>query len=870
MTKSVLYGKITIMKIYFTKKSKFCLIALFAAVLIICSAFFATGYVLTFADQSSDSVKLYTPLTNLEYKELSSPTDVYSDESVTAIVQGQNNNKSLLIYVNGAYREPLTGFDALKQVKKADQNTLLVSDNGSIYSIDLTSSSKTPVKDTDNNSIGGNNFDLNGKHLITAYGDTGLVYEKTSDGYRKITNLTVNNTSPIAINENGEIFYINANAYLCKLSANNLSDHTIISNDTVSPVKMIADNDYVYFITGIDSVIYRISVNGGDIKELSPDGKDAKYDLGKLNQPQGLAFRNDNLLVASGNTVQEFSVKDGLLSFTGFAISSGKTAYNRVGESACNIEQYGNVKAVLDNYKLSIVYQKNADKYSRENFKDYFEDDLGGSLPKSFALGKSTVLLSYNHGTSASNMRLLTLDGGALSDTINAYNANIIRDICYQSGVYYVLTDNGGAPSRIFAIDEKERSLSEIFDTNNFEADRITVDVYGNVYLSNTSEVYLYSKKDDYSSQTVANGFTNIKKLATDLGSGLFVLDDSGIGYCYKSQNEYLKVTVSLSDNDSDIKSFSMNFDDKTVCLLYNGNECIYTTKNLPNLALSELTVPAEYITTAENADVEALKIYTATKGANVYSVDKNAGKFDFKDVIPVGEEYAYICSIVQTNKYNASVTLYALAGQNGVVLIDYNGAIDVTEKLNLSEAPTSAFVTTDVNGYFFPIITANGEYSLSAEEKSLRLTKSTEIKPKKALTFLSQEYYFAEFVIDGKTYKGYIPKAFTVEILSEDFKWNEYSIETVHKTTLYSDAELTTEIIDLENGSKIRLLEKNETVATVAVSDGSGGWIKGYISVSSIADEPNRAVRNILIILAVAACVCGTATYFVLRKKVN
>ena len=78
----------------------------------------------------------------------------------------------------------------------------------------------------------------------------------------------------------------------------------------------------------------------------------------------------------------------------------------------------------------------------------------------------------------------------------------------------------------------------------------------------------------------------------------------------------------------------------------------------------------------------------------------------------------------------------------------------------------------------------------------------------------------------------------------------------------------MSTAILELSNGQTVTVLNIDNDVAYVLVSDGNGGVINGYISVSAIKNDAGTAVRNILIVLSVAACVCGTAVYFVTRKK--
>ena len=139
---------------------------------------------------------------------------------------------------------------------------------------------------------------------------------------------------------------------------------------------------------------------------------------------------------------------------------------------------------------------------------------------------------------------------------------------------------------------------------------------------------------------------------------------------------------------------------------------------------------------------------------------------------------------------------------------------------------------------------------------------------PTAKISFLGIDFYFASVDFSGQNICGYIPVAFTVEVLSEDFAWDKYTIVEIKSTVLYSDFSLETEIQELSDGKQVRLISTENGICKVAVKLEDGTFINGYIKSSAIKDEPNRAIRNILIILAVTASVCGSVSFFLLRRK--
>lgn len=846
------------MKNFAFYKTRKITIAILFALLICCSAFF--GVATAHAENSQPitppaQTQLFLPSTDLEYKSLTSPIDVYSDDNVTAIVQ---NDQKLIIYKDGLHLGTLESFTAIKQVKKSSDQHLLISDNGIIYSINLNDiTKKTALTSTDGNGIGGNYFDINANYLVTAYSGKATIYQRTANGYeQRNETFNLNADYPVAINEENTIFYVDDKIYA--MPADNLSAKNAIAS--VIPSKMIANANALYFIYNKDILMCDFKNENPSTTLLSVDSEN-NYDLGKLKTPTGISFRNGNLIISDSelNAVQEFKVENNNLSFTGFAIASGKTAYNRISTLATDIEKQGETVATLDNNKLLIYSKINADKYAKGNYMAFFAKDFNGeNLPDAFSLGNGTVLLSFEHNQSTGKLSLLDLVDGE-SEHKDIFVGNIIRDICYQSGVYYVLASNG-AKTLVYDFGENDFSFSEPkIETSTLSATQITVDVFGNIYLADDNNVYKYSINATNGKYEMATTLpiSGVKKLETDLGGKVYALTSNGLNVY--DGTSFDAIDIKPYNNEDKIKSFAINFDKKEVLILYEGKEYVCYTNQLDNFALSEATVSDEtYKTTDNNASIENLKVATVKSG-NVYSVTRNSqSKFDYKGLVEKENEYAYICDVDMGN----DLILCALAGQNGVVLVNKN-ELEISN-VTTQSAPTTAYVTTDVNAYYLPIITKNADYVLT-DNGGIRIDKSTKITPMSKIQILDKEFYFASVTLNERTYNGYIPVDFTVEVLSEDVKWDEYTIEKVLSTSYYLDQTMQQKSGTLKDGEKVKVLSIENGVAKIII-DGQDGVF--YIKSSAIKDEPNVAVRNILIILAVAASVCGTASYFILRKK--
>ncbi len=872
MTKLIICVRIYIMKAQMSKKIKKYLVALFLIVLSFCVAGFYKTTFYTKAQSTQISVNTFLPQTSLENTALSSPIDVYYDQSVTAIVDEQ---QKLFVHYNGDWLDTLSDFTAIKQVKKLNDTNLLVSNSGSIYNIDLTKlassmqNAKTPLTDGSNN-IGGNFFDINNNFLVTAYSTTCLVYSQTENGFSSYDNFAIKDSTPVAINQNDQIFFVDNNGIAIY--------DTITKNYSslckgVFPSKMIADNNFVYYIVGND--IFMLETDSDQPVLLSKSNIDANFELGTLTSPIAISFKEQNLLITDQNTIQEYKIENQTLIFTGFAIANGKTAYNRISKRATEIEKTFAKAAVLDNYKLTVFTNENdQDRYARENYKNYLlsELELSGFKPSSFALGENSALLLYNSDSANKFVSLLDFSKSTdfLSNKLSLINDSVIHDVCYQSGYYYLLCDNGTAPQHVYRAKADAESLDFVKIDNNLslvEFTMFTVDTYANIYLANKTSVAKLSSDDGYSALTdIGTNFTNITKLQTDLLGRLYVLDGGAI----KSIENNTATDYALPK----VKSFAFDFVNNDTFILYDDSEFIYLTTGLDNASIADLVVSEDFnLSYNPLSPTEAndnLQFFKAKEGANAYVIKKQnltpGANFAFDSLGSYTGEYVEICTI----KYNGEPKFYALAyqdltNQDGIALIDISQAQNTNKQIE--ELDKTAFVATNVSCYYLPIITPNGTFALNNNQATIRLSKATPISVKKKLSFLDCDYYYAVFSLSDTTYKGYIPCAFTVDVLTGDFEWEQFTLESVKNTWVYKQSDMKEKAFELEENSTVRVLEKGNNISMVAYKNGDV-WEIGYIYTSQIIDEPALAIRNILIILAVVACLCGTTTYFLLRKK--
>ncbi|MBO4251938.1 MAG: hypothetical protein J5911_04695 [Clostridia bacterium] len=787
---------------------------------------------------------VFLPFKSEEYYALNAPIHAYSDGNITAITE------STVLHI-------LKGNEVYTKAERSSLNQVKCV-NDYLYFNDFAMIHKLPINDLSAEpqyiDITGTYFDINDYYIVTIYESIIKIY-KTSDLTRTYKTIQNVQNKPIAINSEN-LFYVSQNNQIIRQSLEEEYfgvTYTYDNSNAFSLSSMIADENFVYYIA--DNKVFRLPANDRLAHPTELVFSDCAFDLGKVVSLKGLSFKHGNLIITDyAGSVQEYEINGDSLEFTGYAVASGLSAYNRVGETAKNIERYGDYVAALDNKKLTVIDTADCADYDKSAFINLFVDDA----PLRFALGNDTIL--YSKGKTLNLVRSIK-NGETM--TVNAALESEPKNISYQSGKFYaVYTDSND--SYVAIIDEKTGELSDTVRFSDIAAkitaNTVCADVFKNVYIADSTKIYKYrTENGSFKTYTYSDYFINAKKLATDLAGNLFALSSEGKIYRLSENDDGSYEFSSAYETPlGRIKTFGLNFDKKETYFLIDGEEEIFVTTELGNAALTDFA-PTEEFKNAVKSKAE-LKVYTANSNANVYSVKAEDREFVFNGIIGVTEEYPLIAVFRQD-----ALTLYALASENGVVLINEK---ELTEKITeYKAAPPKAIITTEVSAYALPVIDRNGTFVINTES-GVRLKKGAEISASQSFTLLGKTFYEAEITDGDKTISCYIPADFTMENPIEDLDFDTYTIETVKDATLYEDEGLTIQSAELKDGDTVRVIDRKGGVLKVFIIGEDGEKTVGFISEKSVKDNPNATVRNVLIILAVIASVAGTISFFLLRKK--
>ena len=846
----------------FSFRRKFTIIGLFLlACVFACASLFAANTTTASAEYSVTPQPVL-PATAVELKDLSDPKDAYWSDDYSAIVEGAN---TLLIYsyASDSFTE-LSNFTSLRRIRRLNERYLVVSDFGILYSIDLENGySVTEMHSFEGTTISGNYFDICDNTIITSFNKILSVYQVDGNDIVFVRSLgNINADSPIALNSD-TIFYVSDTNRLCKCDY--MGDVRVsISNDI--PTDMIVDNDNLYYIFG--NSIYRYSLTGVSTKlTVIPD---ESYQLGNVYMPVSIAFKGENLLIVdkSLNSAEEFKISNGKLIFTGFAVAKDKTAFNRISANNTAISSYGNTVCVLDENKVTSMVGNEFYSITIDRIKDICIEFEGEFEPDLIACSDSTCLIGQRN---EKKICLFDIRSGEIIASEIVDDGIVVSDAVFSSGLYYLLIlDNPAGTfsqnSFVFSYDQQFERVSEtpVIEINEYVYQDVypllAVDVDKNVYITNpiADKIYKFDFENDYARSEIAHATcSGIISLSTDISCKLYALYSNKV-ISYGAQSTVINISfIGYEGEPCAVTDMAMDFMNKDVYFIFDGQEYVCKTNRLPNTALSEIAVPSSYITKGSNADITKLKIYTEKENANLYCVDVIDGEFVFSGLYGETIELFKICSFTYADED------YTVLSGETTIIAKTKHLTEITGRI--SETGYSVFVSADVCAYYLPFITDEDTFVLETNS-TVRLSKKTQVSTLNLVNFYGKDFYYALISVDGQNAYCYVPKDFTVKTLSENPERFTFKVENINACTVYQDKDMQSEIESISAGT-VRVFAIENGVAEIEYEH-DGAWIHAFTGANNINAGDNTALRNALIIIAVSLCVFVSSLYLILRRK--
>ncbi len=904
------------MKTFIRKRKN--LIKILSAFFAIASVGFCGSQFLTAsANQSTPTeiiATLYQPNSPAEYFKLNSPIDACYFNDNYAVVHKETDTvgaNSQLLYYHAQNQTFYTlSLNNIKQVNKLSNDKMLVlyeSGTAKLKYVDINTGVGQDLKFEDD-FIGGNYFDISNDYLVTAFNENITLSVKYGENileqHANFITQTAQDTM-VKLNGNGDVFYQNSDNHLQKVTIvknGNTYSHTAPLKITENSISTFAVNDrYLYYFSQNAGKydLYRVDLMENVQEGAMPTSvkialPQSDFDLGKIETPSSICFKGDNLLITDSKTqaVEEFAVVENdyslNLEYTGFAIAKGKTAFNRLSSSILEIERNGNTIAVLDDERLTVITESNGDK----EFKNYLFNLNGQpvsnnsyaindvAISESFTLGDKTAII-YGNVSGDNKIYSIDLVTGAKTNLDSIVDCNI-KDVCFQSGNFYFMTKDTVEDVRFYKMPEGQTQRTQIdgIKLNSPTVTNFTVDVYGNLYVLDGEVIKSFTKTQEGYLQAPVASAIGAKKMITDLNGALYVLfpQNKIVRYFNGQSTQYQVVVQGLNQSTDAINDFAMDFINKDVIFTFDNQEYTFTTQALQNAAILGMDIAQINVTTGTSADITNLAFYSVNQGQNAYSLSFNGQSTSYLGLEDID---ANLVLVKVGNIDCGGETYILLAGKKQIgtqimgtpttkdltILVNDKCATQKTDLVN-DTVNQSAYVATDVNMYYLPLITRDDTYCLTDSEQVVRLNKKSLFAVSKIFTFCDQEFYFALATINDQQITGYIPVDFTVEVLFEKDIFEPFTLEKVNATSVYKDAALSEELQTLDDKTQVRVFSTNDGVCLIAFELENGTLVKGYVKADAIKTYPNTVIRNMIIVMCVLVCVAGSSIFFIIKKK--
>lgn len=344
-------------------------------------------------EETDKKGEIFLPNSKIEYNKLSKVTNTCYDNGIFWVT---DSSKSLYKFdtVNDTFSEfdfstEISG-NIIKVMPYYDGKLIVLIDE-SLYSIDF--SGETPQKSLiyfDNAPLTCKNFDVSENQLFTISGNYLYYYALTGTPTKKILCEIKGNDHTLCVDKNNVFFSTDSKLYTICYVGEEIASREILD---FIPSSIYSDGVYLYYVTK-ENYIAKMNLNDKSEKQVFLCSNQ-NFDLGNLGTVKSICKKGENLITSSelstdNYAIQEFKVNDISLDFTGFAISKGNSAFNRIGIDATDIAKSGNIVAVIDSKKISVIKNDNGEK----QFDYYLMSEF--SFTPTYISIKQNDLFAYN------------------------------------------------------------------------------------------------------------------------------------------------------------------------------------------------------------------------------------------------------------------------------------------------------------------------------------------------------------------------------------------------------------------------------------------------------------------------------------------
>ncbi|MBO5285822.1 MAG: hypothetical protein J6B16_02880 [Clostridia bacterium] len=843
------------------------------------------------ADESTKvETEIFSPNDYFEYYALKSPKYVYEDDKYVVFIEDDTSVKQTITVYDKtimAYKVfDDINFTSIGKVivytsKKTDTpiDYLIFQNYLRIYSLNIATGevkSVVEAKDNSEEDLSSFTFDYNGEFFAVSTTEDIILYTVSSDDKGRIElkatsfNKSFTSTEDVYVALNGKNLFYNLGQSLYSIDLNDVKaglnpDGVEVAMTSSAFSFLIADETKLYYIANKNISYFDINNfdNGANIAI-----KNTYFSkLGDVASPYSISFYNGNLLVVdnASNTIQEFS--SDTFEFTGKAVSTVQYADNRVNANSSGISLYNKTLAVLSPTKVQII-DTVTKKFTDINFT--------AINPTMITLGKDKVVIANQNNIEYINYK--NFDANKPDWTHVTVKENIYG-VDYQNDAFHFISADNGNYS-LLSFSENDFTLkTTIISVNEpgfiAEGSKLAVDLDGNAYIYNNPNTAIkkFELKDGTYLKTKEYTVSTSLGIDTDLFGNLYSLSTGNtITKIDVETDEVSSFTLSVSENltkyasvNSNANAFALNFDDSTVYFTFAGHSFVLKTDGLQNYAVDNIVAPtiSELIPTDENADNQVKKVVVT--GKNLFNVDfplenaKTINYFTYNERYPATDKEYVVAK--ELDKF------YILLATDEVVLIKKTDiSADSFESVTSLEEK-AIYVSTNVNLYYFPIMSFENAYCVKLNNTPVRFEVGCKLTALGELTINGVTYYYVETTYNDTALSGYVPVAFLSEHLSENEVLSDMKYVFVKNgTTVYAD-DLTTEVYTFSDVTEVRSFETKNGYVKIAFNVNGEEFI-GYVKVDNIIIEKDNTVRNALLIIVASILLAFTCIYLIHKKK--
>lgn len=700
------------------------------------------------ANASEKTDELIAPQTYEEYLPLTAPTDVAVSENYTAIADGN------LIYIydrqEGEYRKYTHTHSLSSSNTQNHINELHFSDDGVLYFTDHAPIDNLFALDVETFTptqldIACSTFVLNGETIYFA-GPTGALFHAPLDDCNAYVEMRLTPKNPVLAFWDDELYFTSTDDIQQHLYK--IAPHT--ENATFTRV---ADFSEALTYMCVANDVLTCTTSGGKFHTYTlpvPSEETSHTEQGAFS---ALTVYGDYCYVIERNVIRQYSFQT--QSFASFEIGANSSAQNRLN---------GAKALTLIKDKLLIADNGNARISVYDRASATFQTPIETTRQALFlAADETSVLAADTAGITLYSLAAETY--GMETCTFDSFTGNVIG-VANVYGTYYIATDT--AQNYALTMDG-EWKLSQPVQMHLSNPKSLTADVYGNLYVLTSSNIYKYAESD------FVNPSVEGQKLNVDLPHGVqsIAVDYNGTVYALASDAIYRGDGTAFSFDEPlvyyedesatpAIHSFAIGVEENETYLLCEGNYLIKSSAlNLPTVKTIKVNGADEKI--FENASAEFTVVQTSENALLVeFDLQTLGGAEHFpyvglerggsqKTALKIGETDKYYLLAEYDQSANAYRTYLALISSCTPLDAD-----DYRTEYSVEEQKTG-YITSAITLYKFPYLT---ELLKSGElERGATVTVLGEIEK------LDHAYYHVSYQTEnGEMKTGYIPQAFVTD----------------------------------------------------------------------------------------------------------